>query len=187
MNFWAWYDLRYDTDAAYVTVSADGGATWRALPLWNGRAADYGSGLSGRSIDRPDAAKGGWVEETISLNDYAGQHILVRFDLLTYGSTEVTGLALDGIRIVELPGRGDDEEAQWQPVGFVRTGQWLPQQWSVHYIQAGERPEVVDLLLNEMNQGVWTLDLGPEGGTLAIAALTPYVLEDANYWLSITR
>ena len=189
LNFWAWYDLRYDTDAAYVTVSADGGATWRALPLRNGRAAEYGSGLSGRSIDRPGAAKGGWVEETISLDDYAGQRILVRFDLLTFGSTEVAGLALDDIRILEQPaGSGeDDEEAGWQAAGFVRTGQWLPQQWSVHYIRAGERPEVVELSLNEMNQGIWTVNLGPEGGTLAIAALTPYVLEDANYWLAVTR
>lgn len=186
LSFWAWYDLRYDTDAAYVTVSTDGGATWQALPLRNGRAAEYGSGLSGRSVDRAGAAKGGWVEETISLDDYAGQRILVRFELLTYGASEVTGLALDAIRVLELPGSGEDEGA-WQAVGFVRTGQWLPQQWSVHYIRAGERPEVEELTLNELNQGVWRLDLGPEGGTLAIAALTPYVLEDAQYWLSVTR
>jgi hypothetical protein len=189
LNFWAWYDLRYDTDAVYVTISADGGVTWRALPLRNGRAAEYGPALSGRSIDRADAAKGGWVEESISLDEYAGQRILIRFDLLTYGASEVRGLALDDIRIAELGAGqdGDAEETAWQPVGFVRAGQWLPQHWSVHYIRAGERPEVEELSLNELNRGEWTLDLGPEGGTLVIAALTPYVVEDAHYWLSVTR
>jgi hypothetical protein len=129
------------------------------------------------------------VEESISLDEYAGQRILIRFDLLTYGASEVRGLALDDIRIAELGAGqdGDAEETAWQPVGFVRAGQWLPQSWSVHYIRAGERPEVEELALKELNRGEWTLDLGPEGGTLAIAALTPYVVEDAHYWLSVTR
>lgn len=189
LTFWSWYDLRFDTDAVYVTVSTDGGGTWELLPLHHGRAGEYGPALTGRSTDRPVTAKGGWVEESVVLDNYAGQRILLRFELLTYGAAEVSGFALDDITIAALNYVDDVETdgAGWQAAGFVRAGQWLPQQWALHYIRRGAVPEVVPLSLDERNQAMWNLDLGPEGGTLVIAALTPFVHPDANYWLEVTR
>ncbi|MDT8307617.1 MAG: immune inhibitor A [Anaerolineae bacterium] len=189
LTFWSWYDLRFDTDAVYVTVSVDGGATWQLLPLYNGRAGEYGPALTGRSADRPAAAKGGWVQESVALDSYAGQRVLIRFELLTYGASDAAGVALDDIRLDALGFHDDveDGDAGWQAAGFVRAGQWLPQQWAIHYIRDGAAPEVVPLALDARNQGRWQLDLGPAGGTLVVAALTPYAEPDASYWLDVTR
>jgi immune inhibitor A len=189
LRFWSWYDLRFDTDAVYLTVSADGGASWELLPLSHGRSGEYGPALTGRSADRPVSAKGGWVEESVALDAYAGQQILLRFELLTNGTGDVTGIALDDITILEV-GFFDNAEGDaggWQAAGFVRAGQWLPQQWAIHYIRDGAASEVLPLPLDARNQGVWELDLGPEGGTLVVAALTPFVHPDANYWLELVR
>jgi immune inhibitor A len=189
LTFWSWYDLRFDTDAVYVMVSADEGGTWELLPLYHGRAGEYGPALTGRSADRPVTGKGGWVEEMVSLDNFAGQQILLRFELLTHGHADATGFALDDIALPELDYRDDVETdtGGWHAAGFVRAGQWLPQHWALHYIRGGAAPEVVPLALGERNQGMWDLDLGPEGGTLVIAALTPFIHPDANYWLEVTR
>jgi immune inhibitor A len=189
LRFWSWYDLRFDTDALYVTVSADGGASWELLPLFHGRNGEYGPALTGRSADRPVTAKGGWVEESVALDAYAGRQILLRFELLTYGTGDVTGVAIDDITIAEVEffDGAEADASGWQTAGFVRAGQWLPQQWAIHYIRDGVAPQVLPLPLDDRNQGVWELDLGPEGGTLSVTALTPFVLPDANYWLELTR
>jgi immune inhibitor A len=189
LTFWSWYDLRFDTDAVYVSASVDGGESWQLLPLRHGRAGEYGPALTGRSADRPAAAKGGWVEESVSLDAFTGQRVFVRIELLTYGASEAAGLAIDDITVKAI-GFHDDAEtdgAGWEAAGFVRTGQWLPQQWALHYIRNGAAPEVVALPLDPRNQGTWDIDLGPEGGTLVVAALTPFVQPDATYWLAVTR
>ncbi len=189
LRFWSWYDLRFDGDAVYVSVSADNGASWQLLPLVHGRSGEYGPALTGRSTDRAAAASGGWVEESVTLDAFAGQEILLRFELLTGGAGATTGVALDNITIAEVgfSDSAEDDGAGWQAAGFVRAGQWLPQQWALHFIRDGAALQVQPLSLDARNQGVWELDLGLEGGTLVIAALTPFVQPDANYWVRLTR
>jgi hypothetical protein len=185
LNFWTWYDLEYDLDYAYVSVSVDEGQSWELLSPGYSRAAEYGPALNGRSADTPGAGKGGWVEESIALDAYVGGPVLVRFELLTYYDDGAHGLALDDIAIPEL-GYQSDIEADgggWEGGGFVRTGQWLPQQWRVQFIRPGELPEVRPLPLDSVNQGQWTLEPGVEAGVLAITPLTPFVEESASYWL----
>jgi immune inhibitor A len=186
LSFNAWYDLEQGYDFAYVSVSADQGSTWDVLQPQHGEPGDYGPALSGNSTVATDGSQG-WIRETLSLNQYAGKQILLRFQVLTDFETTGRGLALDDIAITEL-GFYDDVESgtgNWEAQGFARTGWLLPQQWAVRLIPNGQTPRVIPLELNPLNQISHPLDLGAEGGTLVIMPLTPFVDETAQYWLQV--
>lgn len=188
LEFWAWYDLEEDYDFAYVSVSADGGNSWQLLLPDHASAGEYGPALNGRSDEEADA-QDGWVPESISLNSYVGQQIILRFEVLTDAaySFKGAGFALDDIAIPELGYASDVEGGPdgWQADGFVRSGWLLTQQWGLNLIQNGPVPQVTSLVLNERNQGQWVVEFGPEGGVLVITALTPFTHDPASYWLVV--
>jgi hypothetical protein len=187
LNFAAWYDLEEEYDYAYVSISTDGGATWDLLVPDHNTAGEFGPSFNGRSEFENDH-RDGWVKETISLNSYVGQPVLVRFDVLTDSAISGQGFAIDDVSIPEL-GFLDNAEAQipeWEEKGFVQIGKQLPQRWAVQFIEPlGPTPRVTHLMLNELNQGQWQLNIDKGGGSLAITPLTPYVDTPANYWLKI--
>lgn len=189
LSFWTWYDLKFDLDYAYVTISTDGGQSWEILRPANARTGEYGPAFNGASDSIQGAEKGGWTRESITLDSYAGQPVLIRFELLTYHASNARGLALDDITIPELAYGTDVEDGAdgWEAAGFVRVGRWLPQRWQVRFIHNTTSHEVVALPLNELNQGRWTLELGAEGGVLVISPLTPFVYEPASYWLFVEQ
>ncbi|MEW5989192.1 MAG: hypothetical protein AB1791_21405, partial [Chloroflexota bacterium] len=190
LTFWTWYDLEEDWDYAYLSVSTNDGATWELLEPEHASAGEYGPALNGRSETEPDATAG-WLQERISLDDYTGRAILLRFEVVTDGAESGRGFALDDLAIPELGYQSDVEmgEDGWQAAGFVRSGRYLPQQWSVQLIQEGRNtpPTVTPLLLDAANQGQWTLDLGFQGGVLVVVPLTPFIGDSAAYWLSIEQ
>ena len=185
LTFNTWYDLEEDYDFAYVSISTDHGNTWDILHLQNGQGGLYGPALSGKSTDSPNAING-WVRETIPLNQYVGQQILLRFQVLTDFETVGQGFAIDDIAISELGFYDDVESAtgEWDAQGFVRTGWLLPQQWIVRLIHHGNNPTVETLTLNPLNQVQQFIYL-EEGGTLVVMPLTPFVDETAKYWLQL--
>ena len=183
LEFNTWYELEEDYDFAYVTVSTDQGSTWKILTSQNSTSGDYGPAFTGKSSDSPDSING-WVQERISLNDFLGQEILVSFQVLTDFEGIGRGFALDNIAIPELGYVTDVESAEslWQADGFLRTGWLLPQEWSVQIIQNGNTPRVTALALDDLNRFQGEVELGADGGVLAIMPLTPFVQEKAHYW-----
>ncbi|MBI5060060.1 immune inhibitor A [candidate division KSB1 bacterium] len=77
LTFQEWFELESEYDYGAVSVSADDGASWIEL--------DRRSGQSD------------WRENTIDLTRFAGQSILVAFDLVTDSSITFTGWQLDDI------------------------------------------------------------------------------------------
>jgi hypothetical protein len=131
----------------------------------------------------------GWIHETISLDNFVGQEIWVRFHVLTDFESVGRGFALDNISIPEL-GYVDDVETpgdHWQADGFVQTGWLLPQRWSVQVINHEPNPAVIPLELDALNQFQDSITLGENGGTLVITPLTPLVDENARYWVEVTN
>ena len=187
LSFSAWYDLEKDYDFAYVSVSADQGLNWSVLQLQHSQTGNYGPALSGRSSDSGDAING-WIRETVSLNQFAGKEIMLRFHVLTDFETVGQGFAIDDIAITELGffDNAENSSGSWDAQGFVRTGWLLPQEWAVRLIVHGDQPRVVPLSLNALNQVQYTETLGPQGGTLVVMPLTPFVEESAQYRLVIS-
>ncbi|MCP5095222.1 MAG: hypothetical protein GY943_06695 [Chloroflexi bacterium] len=186
LKYAVWYDLEEDYDYAYVSVSIDGGEHWDLLISDASSSSDYGAGYNGRSANNNEA-QDGWIKESISLNAYTGQPILIRFDVLTDSGISARGFAIDDISIPEL-GYATNVETEadgWQATGFAQVGWELPQQWIVQLIEDGPEPKVTQLDLNGLNQGEWEVELGKGGGVLVITPLTPFIDDAASYWLQI--
>lgn len=182
-----WYDLEDDYDYGYVSISTDGGVSWDLLTPTHRAVGEFGPAYNGRSEKRSGAVNG-WLKENISLSSYAGQNVLIRFEVLTDDDISGQGMALDYISIPELGWTYElaGDTAVNQTEGFIPSGAALPQQWSVQFIEGGPNPTVTPLPLNDLNQGQWTIDIGKGGGVLAIMPQTPFVNESATYWLNVS-
>ena len=169
-------------------MSADGGQTWEILRPSHYSFGDFGEAYNGRSADRSDAVDG-WLKQSLNLNEYVGQTIQVRFELLTDGGITDRGFAIDDISIPELgyESNVDGGPDGWQANGFVQIGWQIPQRWSVLLIEEGPNPAVTPLALNPGNQGQWNLEIGKGGGVLVIMPQTPFTSETATYWLSVQQ
>ena len=184
LRFNTWYDLEAEWDFAYLSVSTDGGQTWTLLDPDHRYSGEYGSAWNGRSDDH-NGHEHGWLKEAISLNNYLGQEIMLRFEVVTDSAVNGRGFALSDLQIADL---GDP--IQWDAAGFVQTGWQLPQQWRLNFIQkggGGDTPEVIPLPLDAFNQGEWSVAIGRNGGVLVVTPLTPFTDQPANYWLNISK
>lgn len=181
LQFDAWYDLEEDYDFAYVTVSTDGGQTWAILAPQQHMIGSYGPAMGGRS-DAVAGNQNGWVRESVSLDGYAGQEVMLRFEAVTDFEITGRGLAIAGSSISGL-----ETQPVWKPDGFAWSGVTLPQPWAVRLIRRGTSPEIFDLELDANNRGQMVVELGPEGGVLVIVPLNPFVETAATYWLRISR
>jgi hypothetical protein len=189
LTYSVWYDLEEAYDYAYVSISTDGGQTWRVLTPEHSSNGSYGKGYNGRSLTEEDA-QNGWLKESISLNAYVGQSVQLRFDVITDSGITGQGFAIDEIHVTgyDVASFTDGPE-NWQAEGFILTDGWLPQRWSVllleEKVEGLSGPRITPLALDSLNQGQMPVNIGKGGGVLLIMPQTPFAQEEATYWLNI--
>ena len=182
LRYNVWHQLEDEYDFSYVSISSDDGQSWELLFPDDATAGEFGPSYNGDSD--------GWAKENISLDTYVGNDVLIRWDVLTESSIAEQGFAIDDISIPELDIYYDLETglAAWQASGFLPVGHQIPQKWVVMFIEEnGPEPVVTQLVLNDLNQGKWMLEVGKGGGVLAIMPQAPYINSPANYWLKIEQ
>lgn len=194
LEVWMWYDLELDYDYAYVEISTDGGASWEILDnerttTTNPSGNSYGPGLTGSSGGGSEPV---WSLETFDLSPYAGQPVLVRFEVVTDESVNHPGICLDGISLPEL-GYADDAEVGddgWLAEGWLRITDHVPQTWLVQVISLGREIRVERLALDAAMHGTLTIPgLGDdvEQAILVVSGITPVTTEWATYEYRITK
>jgi immune inhibitor A len=187
LNYRVWYHLEELWDYGYVTVSTDHGATWQTLPAThtvtdNPHHNAYGAGYTGRSD--------GWYEESVSLDEFAGQQILVRFEVITDDSISQPGMLIDDVSIPELDYNEDFENGagDWQAEGWIRTENVLPQQvWVQVAQQVGDEIHVSRYLFPD--EGVsWSVPLEQDATqvVLVIFPFAPVTVVPVTYMLNVT-
>jgi len=187
LEFWSWYDIETDWDYAYVEVSADGGQTWEILTTPSGTLTDpngnsFGCGYTGWSGggDGPE-----WIQERVDLSPYVGQEVLVRFEYITDDAINKPGFVLDDVAIPEIGYFSDfeDDADGWEPAGFVRHANVLPQRWLVQLVLFGPQTMVQRLELGPDQTGEWEVPLGGDTrrAVLAVSAIAPVTTELASY------
>lgn len=171
LNYRVWYDIEDHWDYGYVMVSADDGMTWAILTTphstsVNPQSLGFGAGYTGESD--------GWLNESLSLDAYAGQNILVRFEVIHDEGIVQPGMALDDISIPEI-GYSSDFETDgggWLAEGWLRTDNRLPQGVWVQVAQrTGDQLEVSRQAAPLADQ--WTVKLLP-GVEQVLIAVSPY-------------
>ena len=191
LEFWTWYDAEEDWDYAYVEISTDGGETWEVLTTPSGTGTNpngnsFGWAYTGRS---GGGAAAEWIQERVDLSPYAGQEVVVRFEYITDDAVNRPGLVLDDIAIPEIDYFSDFEKDAdgWEPAGFIRHANVLPQRWLVQLILFGRETTVQRLELNEDQTGEWVIPL--EGRTdravITISGLAPVTTEMGSYGYEI--
>lgn len=100
VSFYAKWEIEADYDYCQFQVSTDGGGTWQ------GQCGNYTvNGTSANGSIQPDGGpvyegtQNDWVLEEISLSDYVGQTILVRFILESDGGVNQNGFFFDDFKI----------------------------------------------------------------------------------------
>lgn len=185
MQFRLWYDLESGWDYGFVSVSTDGGQTFKTLQGRHTTRDDpqglnWGDGYTGLSGGANQAQ---WLDEQIDLTPYVGQQITLRFSMITDDGNTHPGMVIDNIRIPELNFSDDAESdaAGWDARGFARIDNRLPQRWEVRLIRFdGGQATVEALPLDANNQA--TAQIGPnERTTLVVMATTPHTTERASY------
>ena len=171
LNFWTWFDIEDGWDYAYVTASTDGGRTWDTLkgqsnsqsnPSGNSLGWAY-TGVSG------GGAVPAWIEERMDLTPYAGKKVLLRFEYVTDDAVNHEGFSIDDISIPEMGFKDDAESnaAGWEPRGFVRSNNAVPQHYSVQLIEFGQQTRVR------------RFDFPPAPDSASVRAESPKQAEDA--------
>jgi hypothetical protein len=111
--------------------------------------------------------------------------VLLRFEYVTDDATHERGFAVDDIEIPELAfADGVDAGNGWQPEGFRRIEEPLPQRFLVQLIERDEPnpPKADRLELGPGNRFEIALD-GP--ATIVVAAITEGTTEAATYRWSL--
>jgi len=99
VEFRAKWTLEDDFDYVQLSISTNDGASWTPL---NGKFTNPGSEYQIQGSPLYDGKKGDWVRENISLNDYMGENIKLRFRLKTDSNTEFDGFYFDDFIIFTL-------------------------------------------------------------------------------------
>jgi immune inhibitor A len=186
LNYKLWYYAEDLWDFGYVMASGDGGVTWDILTTGytteeNPYNTAYGPGYTGES--------GGWLDESVSLDAYAGKQVMVRFQMITDDAVTQPGMLIDDVSIPEIDYTDDFESDNggWQAEGWVLIDNILPQQVWVQAIQQIGDDAVVTRWLGPQDDS-WTLPLedGVDQVTLAISPFAPVSTVPMDYALQVT-
>ena len=174
LDYQVWFSIEEDWDYAYLEVSEDGGRTWAVLetPLTSNAdplGVSFGPGYTGKS--------GGWRDESISLDEWAGQEIMVRFQYITDAAVHGHGLCL---RHLAASDGASPLPLSWTPNGFVWTNNLVRQSHIVQVIYEGmgDSPSrVLQVPLKAGNQGEITgeITLAPDANARRIVAVVQAV------------
>ncbi|HKR03530.1 MAG TPA: M14 family zinc carboxypeptidase [Bacteroidia bacterium] len=99
LTFYTKWAIEPGYDYAQVAVSTNGGATWTALC---GKYTKTGSPNQDPGNPLYDGFQNTWVKEEMSLDDYIGQNILIRFLMASDNFTEYDGFYFDDLEITKI-------------------------------------------------------------------------------------
>ncbi|HET7378373.1 MAG TPA: hypothetical protein VFK30_16800, partial [Anaerolineae bacterium] len=189
LNYSAWYSLEDQWDYGYVDVSEDGGQTWKILKTPSGTDSDpnhnsFGWGYTGASGGNKSNPV--WLPQSVDLSAYAGKKILVGFEVVNDLAVNLPGLAIDDVSIPEINYKTDFEtdNGGWQSAGWVRTDNFVPENYIVQLISFGKdgSTSVTRLPMNADNTGQWNIPLSTlNQAVIAVSATAPKSSETAYF------
>lgn len=146
LTFKTWYDLEQDYDYLYLETSTDG-ENWQIIKTPMGTDLDPSGNSFGWAYN---GSTNGWREENIDLSEFAGQKVYVRFEYVTDAAVNGEGFLLDDVSVDSIGYFSDFEsdDGGWQPEGFVRIQNSLPQTFRLALILKGSNTSVQIIQIN---------------------------------------
>ena len=185
LEYQVWYAIEKDWDYVYLEASSDAGETWEILDTAhtsssNPLSSAFGPGYTGSSGD--------WLTESVPLDKWAGQEILLRFQYITDAALNDHGLCLRSLQVVDSSGNAASLE--WQPDGFFWTNNLVRQDFIVQVIYEGRGDtanQVLQFELDDFNSGEMTLQPSPDTRRVvaAVQSVAPSTRMPASYQLEL--
>ena len=178
-----WYHIENLWDYGYLMARPAGETQWDIIETGqmtteNPHFTAYGPGYTGRS---GGGATSEWIRETVSLEQYAGQLINLRFEMIYDDAINQPGMLLDGLRAMDGDRvlYADDFGAPVQETAARPTGGWvltdnrLPQRAWVQAVQQVGAENVIERWSHDGGQATYTLTLEP-GVDNVVVAVSPF-------------
>lgn len=192
LEFMTWFDIEHLWDYGYLMVSTDNGTTWTILETGNTTAHDphqnaYGPGFTGDSSTTP----GEWIKEQVDLTPFAGQEILLRFEMITDLAVNAPGMVIDDIAIPEINYSDNFEGGlgDWQADGWLYIDNTLPQEWIVQAVHRQGKAVTVQRLLmpGDDPTGSWDFAITSplDSLTLVISPVAPMTTEQGSFTVDV--
>ena len=185
LDYQVWHAIEEDWDYVYLEISEDGGKSWQILETahtssGNPLSSAFGPGYTGNS--------GGWLRESVSLAQWAGSEVLIRFQYITDASLHDHGLCLRGLSVAGPT--GEAAMVEWQPKGFAWTNNLVRQSFIVQVVYEGRDDadnRVLQMELDSANRGKLTLEPAPGLRRIVavVQSMAPSTRMPANYAMSL--
>lgn len=126
LDFDTWYNIEENWDYAMVQVSTDNGETWNSLitPNTNSDIVEDGYPAIKENLPGYTGTSNGWIHESISLNEYAGQAIQLQFRSMSDWGANLEGFFVDNIKVTadgnEIFFDGAENVPQFTLDGFIK-------------------------------------------------------------------
>jgi len=184
LTYQTWYDLEKDYDYLFLEASTDS-QHWQIIKTLSGTDENpsgnsYGWGYNGTSND--------WIEESVDLSEFAGKKIQLRFEYVTDAAINGEGFLLDDVKIDAVNYQSDFEmdDAGWDPKGFVRVENVLPQTYRLSLIIKGNTTTVTPITLNTDQTADIPLSLqSGDIATLVVTGTTRFTRQSTAYQIEI--
>ena len=186
LDFKIWHDLNEHTEYAHVAVSADGGESWEIL---KGNHTTDKDSNDNTVADRYSGRSDGWLDESVSLNDYTGGQILIRFETVSrFIVSNYRGMAIDDLRIdaIDFHDGFESIDDGWIAEGWLRTDNRLPQRAWLQVAQETESGlELTRSLMTGSGEMAVDLLPGVEGALIAISPIVSHTGFETDYSLAV--
>jgi immune inhibitor A len=165
LDFDAWYNIEPDWDYAMVQVSTDDGETWESLKNDKTTSTLDPNGYPAIKDNLPGytGSSNGWIHQTMDLNKYAGQQILLQFRYMTDWGSNLDGFFTDNIKVTadgnEVFSDGAEGEPIFEMSGFSKhDGKY---ETSHYYLLEWRSHNGVDKGLKNIRRGVSLMSYDP--------------------------
>ena len=129
-----------------------------------------------------------WLADSLPLDAYAGQEILIRFEMVTDDAINQNGIAIDDIRLDATGYQSDleSDNGDWLAEGWIHTDNRLPQRAWVQIIERGTTDRLIHRFLADGTEQ-WQLNLQDNTGfiQLAISPFAPMTTVPLSYTLQV--
>lgn len=99
LSFYARWELETNFDWVQVEASTDGGNSWTPLC---GKHTKSGNGFQDPGQPLYDAYVFGWKKETMPLDNYIGQNVMIRFEINADGGGNADGFYFDDMLVEKI-------------------------------------------------------------------------------------
>jgi immune inhibitor A len=186
LTYRTWYDLESGYDYVYLLVSLDG-QHWEQLKAPSGtdenpNGSNFGWGYNGDTGPV-------WIRESVDLSRFAGQKVQLRFEYITDAAVNGEGFLLDDVAVDAMGYQSnfENDDGGWMADGFVRVANALPQTFRVSLILMGGQTQVVPLVLDDTQQGSYSLSIGADVGEviLVVGGTARFTNQEAEYTFDV--